>query len=215
VARDTLGTEAGPAEPARVVRREDRDAVVTELRRLRRDGRLEAAARLAVLAARHMGDDAAIQCEAATALDEAGQGEAAVACYERALALEVRGAQRLDCLIGLGDCLRRLGRTRDALACLGRARREFPRDGAVHAHYALALCAAGRTRRAAGELLGLLLATTASGRIRLYEASLGREAVRLAQVPARRRRHVATADTGAGAVAASADRVPPPAEPQS
>ncbi len=167
----------------------DREAVLTEMRRLRREGRPEVAARLASALADRLVQDGAVQAEAAACLFAAGDLAQAIARYERALSLDVRGAARLDCLIGAGNCLRLEGQWREALDHLAEARREFPRDGAARAFYALALCDQPRSRRrAAGELLAILLDTTASGRIRLHEETLRREAGRLLETPPRPRR---------------------------
>ncbi len=174
---------------ADAVGRLDRDAVLAALRRLRHEGRPEAAARLAVAAAERLTADADLQAEAGFCLAAAGDDTNAAARFARALALDVRGALRLECLLGAGNCLRREGRLREALECLSAAHREFPRDGAARAFHALALCDHGRSRRrAAGELLALLLDTTASGRIRLYDDELRREADHLMEVPLHRRR---------------------------
>lgn len=190
------------APEADALSRLDREAVLTEIRRLRREGRPEGAARLAEALAERLAHDGAVQAEAATCLAAAGNRPQAIARYERALALDVRGAVRLDCLVGAGNCLRLEGMWREALAHLATARREFPRDGAARAFYALALCDHGRTRRrAAGELLSILLDTTASGRIRLYEDELRREAARLVESPPHKRRPPALAAAAADGAA--------------
>lgn len=179
------------AVSAGVDTRVDREAALAEVRRLRREGRLEAALRLALYLAERFGEDAVVQADTALALDEGGQVEAAIEHYERALALDIRGSARLDCLIGLGNALRVAGRPREAVAHLAAARREYPHDGAVQVFYALAQCATGHWGRGAGELLGTLLNTTASGRIRLYEKTLRAESERLTQAVSSRRRRAA------------------------
>lgn len=181
------------AVAASVDTRVDREAALAEVRRLRRDGKREAAIRLALYLAERFGDDAGVQADAALALDEAAQPEAAIEHYERALALDIRGAARLDCLIGLGNALRLAGRPREAVAQLAAARREYPHDGAVQVFYALAQCATGHWGRGAGELLAAVLNTTASGRIRLYEHALRAESDRLTQAAPNRRRRPAAA----------------------
>lgn len=199
-----------PGAEAEALSRLDREAVLGEVRRLRREGRFEVAARLAGALADRLGEDAAVQAEAAACLAAAGERALAARRYERALALDVRGAARLDCLIGAGNCLRRDGLWREALVHLAAARREFPRDGAARAFYALALFDQPRgRRRAAGELLAILLDTTASGRIRLHEEELRREAGRLLEVmprPRRPRRFESAPDAAVAAAAAA----PPP-----
>jgi len=186
------GARHGPEADA--LSRLDREAVLAEIRRLRREGRPEGAARLAEALADRLVHDGPVQAEAAICLAAAGDRTHAIARYERALGLDVRGATRLDCLVGAGNCLRLEGMWREALVHLASARREFPRDGAARAFYALALCDHGRTRRrAAAELLAILLDTTASGRIRLYEDDLRREAARLGESPPHKRRPRAAA----------------------
>lgn len=180
---------ARPGGEADALTRLDREAILAEVRRLRREGRVEGAARLAAALAERMPADAAVQVEAGVCLAAGGERGQAVRHFERALALDVRGAARLDCLIGAGNCLRLEGAWREALVHLGAARREFPRDGAARAFYALALCDHGRSRRrAAAELLAILLDTTASGRIRRHEEELRREVARLSEVAPHKRR---------------------------
>jgi tetratricopeptide (TPR) repeat protein len=204
-----------PSTEADALSRLDREAILAEIRRLRREGRSGGAARLASALAERLTEDSAVQAEAGLCLAAVGDHQQAIMHFERALALDVRGATRLDCLIGAGNCLRVEGAWREALVHLATARREFPRDGAARAFYALALCDHGRSRRrAAGELLAILLDTTASGRIRLHEDELRLEVARLTEaVPHKRRPRPAEAmpasTNGALEAAAAADGMPP------
>jgi len=166
----------------------DREAVLAESRRLRADGRLDEAARLAGFVAERFATDPRGHLELALALDAQRRYPDAIVAYQNALAMDLRGVSRVDCMVGLGQCLGMVGETRDALAVLASARQEFPHDGAVHAFYALALCAMRQPSRGAGELLATLLETTASGRVRAHEARLRAAAESLRRPPGRSRR---------------------------
>jgi hypothetical protein len=101
--------------------------------------------------------------EAQAILAEAGvsearhDGAAAIAAYERALALGLPPDERYRALVGLGSALRAAGRYREAVHVLRAAIAEFPEMAAPHAHLALALHANGDPRQAMVALLDLVL----------------------------------------------------------
>lgn len=101
--------------------------------------------------------------EARAILAEAGEreahndGPAAIAAYERALALGLPPDERYRALVGLGGALRAAGRYPEAVQVLRVAIGEFPEMAAPHAHLALALYANGDGRKAMVTLLDLAL----------------------------------------------------------
>lgn len=101
--------------------------------------------------------------EARAILAEAGESEArhdgpaAIAAYERALALGLPPDERYRALVGLGSALRGAGRHQEAVQVLRVAIGEFPEMAAPHAHLALALYANGDGRQAMVALLDLVL----------------------------------------------------------
>ena len=101
--------------------------------------------------------------EARAILAEAGEreahndGAAAIAAYERALALGLPPDERYRALVGLGGALRGAGRHQEAVQVLRTAISEFPEMAAPHAHLALALHANGDGRQAMVALLDLVL----------------------------------------------------------
>ncbi len=101
--------------------------------------------------------------EARAILAEAGEreahndGPAAIAAYERALALGLPPDERYRALVGLGGALRGAGRHQEAVQVLRVAIGEFPEMAAPHVHLALALYANGDGRKAMVTLLDLVL----------------------------------------------------------
>jgi hypothetical protein len=101
--------------------------------------------------------------EARAILAEAGEreahndGPAAIAAYERALALGLPPDERYRALVGLGGALRAAARYPEAVQVLRVAIGEFPEMAAPHAHLALALYANGDGRKAMVTLLDLAL----------------------------------------------------------
>lgn len=84
----------------------------------------------------------------ACAHDRAGREEAAVPCYEEALALGLADPLRQQALLGLGSTYRNLLRHNDAIALLEGASGEYPDDQALRFFLALALWSGGRERDA-------------------------------------------------------------------
>jgi len=84
-------------------------------------------------------------------------GPAAIAAYERALALGLPPDERYRALVGLGGALRAAGRNQESVQVLRTAIVEFPEMAAPHAHLALALYANGDGRKAMVALLDLVL----------------------------------------------------------
>jgi pSer/pThr/pTyr-binding forkhead associated (FHA) protein len=101
--------------------------------------------------------------EARAILAEAGEreahndGPAAIAAYERALALGLPPDERYRALVGLGGALRAAGRNPEAVQVLRVAISEFPEMAAPHTHLALALYGNGDARKAMVALMDLVL----------------------------------------------------------
>jgi len=94
----------------------------------------------------------------ACAHDRAGREEAAVPCYEEALALGLPDPLRQQALLGLGSTYRNLLRHTDAIALLAGAVREYPDDQALRFFLALALWSGGRERDGMQAMAELALA---------------------------------------------------------
>lgn len=102
-----------------------------------------------------------IVAELAFTLTAAGDPSAALAAYERALALGLPSpAEQANALVGHAVCLLRLDRAADAIAALERARVQFPDHAEFVAFLAIARHRAGQTGPAFAELLGLLVETS-------------------------------------------------------
>jgi tetratricopeptide (TPR) repeat protein len=108
------------------------------------------------LLARHP-DHPVLVYEVGGAYDTAGDEAAAVAHYERALALGLEGDVLRRCLCQYGSTLRWLGRLDESVAVLERARREFPDSDSVRVFLALTLNDAGRADAAVAELLSVVV----------------------------------------------------------
>jgi tetratricopeptide (TPR) repeat protein len=94
----------------------------------------------------------------ACAHDRAGREEAAVPCYEEALALGLAAPLRQQALLGLGSTYRNLLRHTDAIALLEGASAEYPDDQALRFFLALALWSGGRERDGMQAMAQLALA---------------------------------------------------------
>jgi len=89
--------------------------------------------------------------------DARREGAAAIAEYERALALGLPPDQRYQALLGLGGALRGVGRHQEAVHVFRAAIGEFPEMAALHIHLALAQHANGEGRQALVTLLDVAL----------------------------------------------------------
>jgi tetratricopeptide (TPR) repeat protein len=107
-----------------------------------------------------MKDLARQRYDEACAHDRAGREEAAVPCYEEALALGLPEPLRQQALLGLGSTYRNLLRHADAIALLDGAVGEYPDDQALRFFLALALWSGGRERDGM-QVLGKLALDTA------------------------------------------------------
>jgi len=107
-----------------------------------------------------MNDLARQRYDEACAHDRAGREEAAVPCYEEALALGLPEPLRQQALLGLGSTYRNLLRHADAIALLDGAVGEYPDDQALRFFLALALWSGGRERDGM-QVLGKLALDTA------------------------------------------------------
>ena len=107
-----------------------------------------------------MRDLARQRYDEACAHDRAGREEAAVPCYEEALALGLPEPLRQQALLGLGSTYRNLLRHADAIALLDGAVGEYPDDQALRFFLALALWSGGRERDGM-QVLGKLALDTA------------------------------------------------------
>jgi len=107
-------------------------------------------------------------------------GAAAIAAYERALALGLPPDERYRALLGLGGALRGVGRHPEAVQVLLVAIGEFPEMAAPHAHLALALYGNGDARQAMVALLDLVLRYAPLAE---QEAALTEERDRLSRAP--------------------------------
>lgn len=95
-----------------------------------------------------MKDLARQRFDEACAHDRAGREEAAVPCYEEALALGLPDPLRQQALLGLGSTYRNVLRHADAIALLNGGVDEYPDDQALRFFLALALWSGGRERDA-------------------------------------------------------------------
>ena len=93
-----------------------------------------------------MKDLARQRYDEACAHDRAGREEAAVPCYEEALALGLPDPLRQQALLGLGSTYRNVLRHADAIALLDGAVAEYPDDQSLRFVLALALWSGGRER---------------------------------------------------------------------
>lgn len=107
-----------------------------------------------------MKDLARQRYDEACAHDRAGREEAAVPCYEEALALGLPDPLRQQALLGLGSTYRNVLRHADAIALLDGAVGEYPDDQALRFFLALALWSGGRERDGM-QVLGKLALDTA------------------------------------------------------
>lgn len=102
-----------------------------------------------------------IAAELGFTLAAQGELDAALAAYERALALGLASpAEQANTLAGHAVCLLRLDRAADAARALEAARTQFPDHAEFTAYLALARHQAGATAEAFALLLGLLLETS-------------------------------------------------------
>lgn len=111
--------------------------------------------------------------ERACAHDRAGDEDAALPHYERALSLGLPNEQRRGALLGLGSTLRNLGRLEESVATLQSAVEEFPDDAALPAFLALAFWSRGDAAEAVSTLLEVAIRHAPVGQ---YERSLSRYA---------------------------------------
>jgi tetratricopeptide (TPR) repeat protein len=105
------------------------------------------------------GDNAIALFHRAGARDAAGREAQAEPLYRRALLLGLDDDHRVRAVVQLARVLRNLGRVHEAVWMLGDEHAKHPQSpyrDAVAAFYALALAAAGESRRAASVALGAL-----------------------------------------------------------
>ncbi len=99
-----------------------------------------------------------IAAELAFTLAGRGEDDAALAAYDRALALGLSSpSEQANTLAGRAACLLRLGRAKEAAAGLELARAQFPENAEFAAYLAVALKRSGRADEACALLLDTLL----------------------------------------------------------
>lgn len=110
--------------------------------------------------------------ELAGAYDTAGDENAAVVLYPRALDAGLAGGIRRRCLLQYASTLRNLDRFDDSLRVFADARREFPDSVSLAVFEALSRHAAGQVHAAFAELLDVIAAHTAAPDLDRYRPAL-------------------------------------------
>ncbi|MFE0100549.1 tetratricopeptide repeat protein [Streptomyces sp. NPDC059009] len=151
----------------------DRDRLLAEAVRLRKEGRHERArTRLHALSERFPAD-AEIAYQTAWVHDALGLEAEAVPHYVRALEKPGLSADdRKGALLGLGSTYRTLGRYPQAVATLTDAAAEFPDDAALKTFLAMAFYNVGRHHEAMELLLKLLTVTSQDPGIAAYRPAI-------------------------------------------
>ena len=138
--------------------------------------------RLQDLDARHP-NVAEVAYQIAWTCDTLGRHEAAVAAYEKAVALGLPPNELSNALIGLGSTLRALGRLDRSAEVLRSGRLQFPDNREFDAFLALTLHAQGRHDEALRLALDLLCDTTEDPGLTAYGRALRHAAARLPDAP--------------------------------
>jgi tetratricopeptide (TPR) repeat protein len=113
--------------------------------------------------------------ESALALDRLVREAEAIPFYERALRLGLKGAARRDALVCLASSLREVGRPREAVRHLERARRLFPGDVVVPLFLALGYHDVGQHAKALRLLASICLAESRDSNVLAYRSALTRK----------------------------------------
>ncbi|NKI41648.1 tetratricopeptide repeat protein [Streptomyces physcomitrii] len=152
----------------------ERDELLTEARRLRAGGELDAARGLFLRLAAARPGDAPLAYETADLHDRLGLEAEAVPHYERSLTTPdaLPEEDRRGAFLGLGSTYRVLGRHRDAERTLREGVRRFPEDGGLRAFLAMALYNTGAHHEATTLLLRLLAETSTDPSVREYRRAL-------------------------------------------
>ena len=111
----------------------------------------------------------------AEAYDEAGDTEKAIDCYRRAL-VGLEGTALRRCYLRLGDALRRVGRTQEAIDLLESGLNEFPGSRSLRTFLALALHEQGRGDAALGLVLEVLVDPLPSPDLELFRPAVRQRA---------------------------------------
>jgi tetratricopeptide (TPR) repeat protein len=135
--------------------------------------------RLQDLDARHP-NVAEIAYQIAWTCDTLGRHEAAVAAYEKAVALGLPPNELSNALVGLGSSLRSLGRLDRSAEVLRSGRLQFPDNREFDAFLALTLHAQGKSGEALALALETLCATTEDPGLTAYGRALRQAAGSLA-----------------------------------
>ncbi len=141
--------------------------------------------RLQDLDARHP-NVAEVAYQIAWTCDTLGRHEAAVAAYEKAVALGLPPNELSNALVGLGSTLRALGRLDRSAEVLRSGQLQFPDNREFDAFLALTLHAQGRSDEALALLLGTLCDTTEDPGLTAYGRALRQAAAQLARPAAER-----------------------------
>ncbi|NHN54875.1 tetratricopeptide repeat protein [Calidifontibacter sp. DB0510] len=118
--------------------------------------------------------DARVLYEHAGTFDSAGEEEAALTAYDRALATGLREPHRRRALIQKASTLRHLGRLEESLAILDELRAAWPDNEAVAVFRSLTLHDLGRDADALGDLSRWLVAHSTDVDVERYRRSLTR-----------------------------------------
>jgi tetratricopeptide (TPR) repeat protein len=114
--------------------------------------------------------------------DALGKEADAVEPYKQAIALGLRGKDRLQLFIGLSSTLRSLGRYPEALAVIDQACEDSPQELVSKVFRSLVLNNLERGDEALGELLNVLLDSSTDCEVRAYARALQFYSTRLREV---------------------------------